>query len=223
MAPIRIRSLFLFLLSVLSAVILLRSTPFVSRILAPLLSHNMSTTVSRTDVPLPRTQAEWKKALDELPSTPDKIPAFFFGHGSPMLAFPENDTGGMSRGEVGKAMGPKGPLAKFLKDFGPALLAKYKPKGIVVFSAHWETAGERLGMSSITSGLPLIKLWLMTAHPVTDYGDENPLLYDYYGFQPPLYQLKFKSRGDSALSQRVVQLYKDVGSRFVRGCSSLGS
>ncbi|TBU65994.1 Extradiol ring-cleavage dioxygenase class III enzyme subunit B [Dichomitus squalens] len=147
----------------------------------------MSTT-NGTSVSLPRTQEDWKKALDELPSTPDKIPAFFFGHGSPMLAFDVADAGTM--GEVGRAMGPKGNLATFLKDFGPALLSKYKPKGIVVFSAHWDTAGERL---------------------VTDYGDENPLLYDYYGFKPALYQLKFKSRGDSALSQRVVQLYKDAG------------
>jgi aromatic ring-opening dioxygenase catalytic subunit (LigB family) len=45
---------------------------------------------------------------------------------------------------------------------------------------------------------------------VTDYGDENPLLYDYYGFQPKFYELKFKSRGDSALAQRVVDLYKSV-------------
>ncbi|KAI0670526.1 Extradiol ring-cleavage dioxygenase class III enzyme subunit B [Trametes maxima] len=137
---------------------------------------------------LPKTRAEWKKALDELPPTPEDIPAFFFGHGSPMLAFPENEAGRM--GDAMETMGPKGPLATFLKDFGPALLSKYKPKGIVVFSAHWETIGERL---------------------VTDYGDENPLLMDYYGFQPALYQLKFKSRGDSTLSKRVVELYKDAG------------
>lgn len=48
-------------------------------------------------------------------------------------------------------------------------------------------------------------------HPtVTDYGDENPIFYDYYGFQPGLYDLKFKSRGDSAVSQRVVELFKSV-------------
>lgn len=41
--------------------------------------------------------------------------------------------------------GKEGPLAQFLEDFGPALLEKYNPKGIVVFSAHWETRGERLG------------------------------------------------------------------------------
>lgn len=45
---------------------------------------------------------------------------------------------------------------------------------------------------------------------VTDYGAENPLLMDYFGFQPALYKLKFKSRGDSGLSQRVVELYKQV-------------
>jgi len=44
-----------------------------------------------------------------------------------------------------EGMGPKSPLATFLKDFGPVLLEKYKPKAILVFSAHWETSGERLG------------------------------------------------------------------------------
>lgn len=140
-----------------------------------------------TSSALPKTQAEWRKALDELPSTPENIPAFFFGHGSPMLAFPESDAGG---NPTMKHIGPKGPLATFLKDFGPVLLKKYKPKGIVVFSAHWETDAERI---------------------VTDYGDSNPLLMDYFGFQPALYQLKFNSRGDSGLSQRVVQLYKEAG------------
>jgi aromatic ring-opening dioxygenase catalytic subunit (LigB family) len=45
---------------------------------------------------------------------------------------------------------------------------------------------------------------------VTDYGEDNPLLMDYYGFEPSLYELRFKSRGDHVLSERVVQLYKEV-------------
>ena len=45
---------------------------------------------------------------------------------------------------------------------------------------------------------------------VSDYGEENPLFYDYYGMSPDLYRIKFKSRGDSALSQHVVQLLKEV-------------
>lgn len=60
-----------------------------------------------------------------------------------MLAFSEN-TSGMF-GSAMAEQGPKGTLATFLKDFGPTLLKKYNPKGIVVFSAHWETDDERLG------------------------------------------------------------------------------
>ncbi|KAG6819608.1 hypothetical protein H0H93_010332 [Arthromyces matolae] len=134
------------------------------------------------------TRSEWIKAIEGLPSTPENIPAFFLAHGSPFLAFPESEA--QMHGRLGSYSGPTGPLAHFLKDFGPALLKKYQPKGIVVFSAHWETSDTRL---------------------VTDYGEENPLLMDYYGFQPSMYKLKFKSKGDSKLSQRIVQLYQEAG------------
>ncbi|KAG9000075.1 hypothetical protein FRB94_005654 [Tulasnella sp. JGI-2019a] len=89
-----------------------------------------------------------------------------------------------------ESQGPRSPLAAFLKDFGPALLRKYNPKVIVVFSAHWETEEETL---------------------VTDYGDNNPLLYDYYGFEKELYQLTFNSHGDSSTSERVVDLLNKAG------------
>lgn len=95
---------------------------------------------------LPRTRDQWRAALDALPATPDNIPAFFFGHGSPMLQWPDMAPPPMmGSGNILKHMGPKGPLAQFLGDFGPVLLEKYKPKGILVFSAHWETGRERLG------------------------------------------------------------------------------
>ena len=94
----------------------------------------------------PKTQEAWRKALADLPATPDKIPAFFFGHGSPLLAYPEHVQNAGRMGPMAKTQGPDGALAKFLKDFGPTLLEKYQPKAIVVFSAHWETLGERLGM-----------------------------------------------------------------------------
>ncbi|KAJ7649706.1 Extradiol ring-cleavage dioxygenase, class III enzyme, subunit B [Roridomyces roridus] len=125
---------------------------------------------------LPAMQMEWRKVLDELPDTPKKIPAFFFGHGGSVTIGPDSDS-----------------VATFLKDFGPALLKKYQPKGIVVFSAHWETDGERL---------------------VTDYGETNPLLYDYsVCLAPSFYEIDFESRGDTALAQRVVDLYKAAGQR----------
>ncbi|THH13610.1 hypothetical protein EW146_g6636 [Bondarzewia mesenterica] len=152
----------------------------------------MGTNASTEAPTLPRTREEWRKALDALPATPERIPAFFFGHGSPLLNFPD-DADSRNAGRMGAALGhagPRGPLAQFLRDFGPALLSKYKPKGILVFSAHWETLGETV---------------------VTDYGDENPLHMDYYGFQSEQYKMTFKSRGDSARSQRAVQLFKEAG------------
>jgi len=139
---------------------------------------------------LPKTQADWRKALDALPSTPEKIPAFFFGHGSPMLAHPEDFSPSSARSAIFKSNGPNGPLANFLRDFGPTLLDKYKPKGILVFSAHWETQGGLL---------------------VTDYGDQNPLLMDYYGFSQELYELEFQSRGNADLSRRIVELFNKAG------------
>ena len=51
---------------------------------------------------------------------------------------------------------------------------------------------------------------------VTDYGAENPLLYDYYNFPEALYQLKFKSRGDSELANKIVDTYKKASTRLVQ-------
>jgi 4,5-DOPA dioxygenase extradiol len=85
------------------------------------------------------SDSDWQQALEALPATPAKIPAFFFSHGSPMLAMDAS---------VERTIyhGASGPLFRFLSDFGPTLLKKYQPKGILVFSAHWETSSERLGL-----------------------------------------------------------------------------
>jgi len=52
-----------------------------------------------------------------------------------------------------------------------------------------------------------LRLWMI---PVTDYGEENPLHFDYYGCPPDFYKIKFKSRGDSQLANRIVDLYNKV-------------
>ncbi|KAH9180351.1 Extradiol ring-cleavage dioxygenase class III enzyme subunit B [Lactarius sanguifluus] len=158
---------------------------------------------------LPLTRSAWQDRLATLPGSPDSIPSFFFGHGSPVLAISNVTDRDPQWRSVIKNGGLESPLANFLRDFGPALLSKYQPKGILVFSAHWETEGEQL---------------------VTDYGDENPLFMDYHNFDPELYRLKFSSRGDATLSRRVVQLFQDAGIRArlstkdeVRGLDGQGS
>ncbi|CAE6430860.1 unnamed protein product [Rhizoctonia solani] len=138
---------------------------------------------------LPLTDEAWKAALDSLPLASEnngKIPAFFFAHGSPNLL---RDTTGDPMFYNMRNQDINGTLPRFLKMFGPALLEKYNPKGIVVFSAHWEGDEEVL---------------------VSNY-DENPLLMDYYGFEPWMYRVKFKSRGDPALSARIVEALKAGG------------
>ncbi|CAE6426080.1 unnamed protein product [Rhizoctonia solani] len=138
---------------------------------------------------LPLTDEAWRAALDSLPSASEnngKIPAFFFAHGSPNLL---RDTAGDPIFYNMRSQDINGTLPRFLRMFGPALLEKYNPRGIVVFSAHWEEDEEVL---------------------VSDY-DENPLLMDYYGFEPWMYRVEFKSRGDPALSAQIVEALKAGG------------
>ena len=135
------RSIFLAILILFSSVILARFP----RLTPSIFKRNLFTTTMAAAPAVPRTDDEWKAALAALPATPEKIPAFYFGHGSPMLQAPEDML--IGRGPIGEYSGPNGPLGRFLKDFGPTLLEKYKPKAILVFSAHWETSGERVGES----------------------------------------------------------------------------
>lgn len=102
--------------------------------------------LAMSHIALPITRPAWQDRLATLPGDPDHIPAFFFAHGSPLLTISKDSP------EPNPLMcaivqhgGLESPFADFLRDFGPALLAKYQPRGILVFSAHWETEGEQLG------------------------------------------------------------------------------
>ncbi|GAA5968536.1 hypothetical protein JCM11641_007670 [Rhodosporidiobolus odoratus] len=142
------------------------------------------------------TPEEWRNELETLPSleeTGGVIPSIFLAHGQPMLIYPPSlDIGSSRLSSISDIQGPlpNGLLARFLSDLGPSLMEKYKPKAVVVFSAHWETPGGGV---------------------VTDYGEENPLLYDYFGFPDELYDVKFSSSGNRALAERVVTLLQGAG------------
>jgi aromatic ring-opening dioxygenase catalytic subunit (LigB family) len=90
----------------------------------------------------------WQDRLATLPGSPSNIPAFYFAHGSPLLVVSKDDPASQTplMRPLVEHTGLESPLANFLRDFGPALLSKYQPKGILVFSAHWETEGEQLGV-----------------------------------------------------------------------------
>ncbi|GAA5834448.1 hypothetical protein JCM5353_003856 [Sporobolomyces roseus] len=145
------------------------------------------------------TREEWRRELESLPSLEEndgKIPSVFLAHGQPMLLLPPHLAKDSPMLEtLGEIQGPDGLLSQFLQDLGPALMEKYRPEAIVVLSAHFETDG---------------------GGRVSDYGEENPLLYDFFGFPDELYKIKFRSSGDSQLSRRVVELLQKAGNKESR-------
>ncbi|MBE7728651.1 class III extradiol ring-cleavage dioxygenase [Komagataeibacter sp. FXV3] len=77
-------------------------------------------------------------------------------------------------------------MAAYLR--GVAATLPRRPDGIVVMSSHWET-----GMPTVTSG----------AHP--------PLIYDYSGFPPHTYQLRYPAPGSPRLAAQVCALLDRAG------------
>jgi aromatic ring-opening dioxygenase catalytic subunit (LigB family) len=63
-----------------------------------------------------------------------------------------------------------------------------RPRAILVVSAHW-----------------------LEARPTVTAAAAPPLIYDYRGFPPQTYQLKYPAPGDPALAARVVRLLADAG------------
>lgn len=78
------------------------------------------------------------------------------------------------------------PMEDFLRQV-PALLPA-TPTAILIVTAHWE------------------------ADPITLTGGVRPeLIYDYYGFPPETYQLRYDAPGEPALAQRAAALLNDHG------------
>jgi aromatic ring-opening dioxygenase catalytic subunit (LigB family) len=77
-------------------------------------------------------------------------------------------------------------MAAFLRAL-PATLP-LKPKALLVISGHWETKG-----------------FALTSHA------QPPLLFDYYGFPPHTYQLRYDAPGSPELAERAAQLLRDAG------------
>jgi aromatic ring-opening dioxygenase catalytic subunit (LigB family) len=77
-------------------------------------------------------------------------------------------------------------MANFLRALPDSLPAA--PKAILVISGHWETKG-----------------FALTGHA------QPPLLYDYYGFPPHTYQLRYDAPGAPQLAEQIAQLLRDAG------------
>lgn len=77
-------------------------------------------------------------------------------------------------------------LAQFLRSLPETL--PIRPRAILIVSGHWETSGFTLTASS-----------------------KPPLLFDYYGFPPHTYQLRYEAPGAPQLAQRAAALLREAG------------
>lgn len=77
-------------------------------------------------------------------------------------------------------------MGEFLRSL-PGRLAQ-PPKAILVVSAHWETDGFRIGS-----------------------GSKLPMSYDYYGFPPETYAIRYDAPGAPELADRAATLLRQAG------------
>ncbi|SEF64531.1 class III extradiol ring-cleavage dioxygenase [Paenibacillus sp. UNC499MF] len=95
------------------------------------------------------------------------IPSLFLAHGSPALAIQDTK------------------YTAFLRELGQ----QWKPKAIVIFTAHWES--EVLTLTS------------------TDGAYET--IYDFYGFPDELYQITYPAKGSAGLASRLEGMFREKG------------
>jgi 4,5-DOPA dioxygenase extradiol len=91
----------------------------------------------------------------------------FLPHGSPFTIFEQSD------------------FTRFLNRFGQ----QYRPKAIVIFSAHFESE--------------------ITTIAATD--DVHDMVYDYYGFPDPYYQVQYPARGSTIVAALVEERLRRSG------------
>jgi 4,5-DOPA dioxygenase extradiol len=100
------------------------------------------------------------------------MPSLFIGHGSPFLAVQQNE------------------YSNFLTELGK----RFKPKAIVIFSAHWE--------SEILS--------------LTYTNDVLDTVYDYYGFPEEMYQIKYPAKGSTEVAHMLEKRFENAGLKTKR-------
>ena len=98
-----------------------------------------------------------------------RLPAIFIGHGSPYNLFNKNS------------------FTQSLKAVGKDLFSKYKPRAIILISAHWLTPGTFLT------------------------GDDNPqMVYDYYGFPKQFYEYVYLAKGSLKIAQEIARSFPNL-------------
>jgi 4,5-DOPA dioxygenase extradiol len=78
-----------------------------------------------------------------------------------------------------------------LQAMGKEITDKVKPKAIVVFSAHWQA--ERANTIEV------------------NVSEQEPLLYDFYGFPKHYYSERYPNKGSTEVAERVIEVLGEAG------------
>ena len=83
------------------------------------------------------------------------------------------------------------PVYSQLEALGREITEQVKPSAVVVFSAHWQ--GERPNTIQV------------------NVSEQEPLLYDFYGFPRHYYQEKYPNKGSASVAKKVISALNQAG------------
>ena len=164
------------------------------------MTHPIVTTTARAEfcassysnqIPTCDTPAVTTMSSPSTESTPSRtFPTFFMSHGGGPSFFMD-----VPPNHPFFAISKHSKNAQWLRDFTKTynLQGDAAPKAVVFVSAHWETNGQTVR--------------------VTSREQHTKLLYDYGGFPRETYNLKFQPKGAPKVSQRIVELLGAAGIR----------
>lgn len=87
------------------------------------------------------------------------------------------------------------PVYPKLEEIGREITQKVKPKAIVVFSAHWQAVHANTVEVNVS--------------------EQEPLLFDFYGFPRHYYMEKFPNKGSPEIARTVMDLLSEAGIRNI--------
>lgn len=127
-----------------------------------------------------------KETVKSVSTNPKPFPTYFFSHGGPTFMY-ENDD-----------FGNKGAW-RTIKKLGQTIKNEWKPDYIIVVSAHWQLTGSNL----IEIAVPPAK--------ISSDLEENPLIYDFYGFPDHMYKEELHTKNSRFVSEEIRQELKKNG------------
>jgi 4,5-DOPA dioxygenase extradiol len=104
---------------------------------------------------------------------PSRTPIYFLGIGGPNFM---EDT--------------KHPAYAKLAEVGQEITSKVNPKGVVVFSAHWQEGPKRIKINVV---------------------EETDLIYDFYGFPQHYYEYEYPNKGSPQIAGKVIEKLSIAG------------